>query len=60
MVTLVGLRMFMASIVRSLTSFGMTPFEMVRAIYQAAAVSFGSSMVPLNFAGSSSTPKLSE
>jgi hypothetical protein len=36
------------------------PFEMVRAIYQATAVSFGISIVPLNFGGSSSIPKFSE
>jgi hypothetical protein len=36
------------------------PFGMVRPIYYAAAVSFGSSMVPLNLGGSSSIPKLSE
>jgi hypothetical protein len=32
----------------------------VRAIRYTAAVSFGSSIVPLNFGGSSSIPKLSE
>ncbi len=39
---------------------GMTSVGLVRAIYQAAAVCFGSSIVPLNFGGSSSMPKLSE
>jgi hypothetical protein len=60
MVTLAVLRVSLAAIARSLTLFGMTPFQMMRAIYQVAAVSFGSSMVPLNFGGSSSIPKFFE
>jgi len=36
------------------------PFETVRAIYQATALSFAISIVPLNFGGASSIPKFSE
>src|SRR5207244_3828579 len=36
------------------------PCEFVKFVFYAAAVSFGNSIVPLNFGGSSSIPKLSQ